>query len=1064
MVLALCALTFDLRAYHLGPTWDIHVDELTYLNISQSVMERFQLRLYGEPFYLHPPAYFFLEALVLKVLNPAADVISQVYAARSLNVVLGAFSAGLLYLIGSRVAGWKAGLTAATLFALDPFAVRTNSQTLLETSAVFWALLGWFPLFRAAETRKFGRREIVWAGIAFGLALLTKDMLVFMTLLPLAVCFAFKWTLPRRAAAQVAGVAVLTYLPYPLIVLMVGDGRLFAEAKFSGISRFLGAAKTTGFKRAGGPSLVEALFANLQTFGTTYLLAFGGLLAMVLLWRSGKKLQRLLALFVSCAYALLGFSVLIGTLEEQFFYYMTVPAMLGVSVAFWAWVQRRVSTRRPGSHQLQGSRQLPYSRQLPASQRLLVPAVFGTFTALAFVGWTLFTWTGFHSTPSNGYEVLRAYMRKHVPKGSRISTMTEESVFLTRGYTTGVWSDLAALRGSQVEYVLLSTQQVAKGYGYAPPALKSWLDVHAKLLVSAPSRSYGSLNLYKLPTSVASALPNSDVVRGKAGWLYLPSEYRTDPATLADPASAGAYAAETMARIGRLLKEQGQSMQVMLVPNKSRAYAKYLPGDLKVPEVIDKRYARTLASLHRLGVLAPDLASAFEQVISKPGDQQLYFKQDHHWTPFGAEVAASQAAASIKGTGSLKGMVDLSSLPTVTTKRTEFPGKPSDLRSLSNLLPAAEQKKLKPETFTRLEIKKQTAGAADLLGDSAPGISLVGSSFSAISSLAFAPLLEHNLSHEVLNVSVPAEGPWQPMLSYLRSDAYQKSPPKLVIWEFWEDFLNNQGVGTVPFGFLLDTAANIMNACPAAGSATPAPVLSASGGYHEVSVVGAANPLGDYLHMRVTAPGQTTLNGQFVGGGKPRPFTLPFPGDGQPHDVNVPIYASAGNATERIRIFTGDQSTRSVSGTRLCHLPAYVTEPAYLSLGHLDLLESSAPPGTQLSGLAEIETTGHRWGTGKQTSVAFFSPADRTLNLRIKFRSPVTGQGMRITMNDAELLKRSNILKDDVTDLSLSLKVRAGLNTLALIPALQNTGKTRFAPQDPRPTTVEYTKFLLDDQ
>ena len=1033
-LLAVFTVTFVLRDYRLGPTFDIHVDELTYLNISQTVLDRLQVRLYGEPFYLHPPAYFFLEALLLKILHPVGDVIQQIYAARFLNVILGALSSLLIYQIGRRLAGWKAGLTAALLFALDPFSIRTNSQTLLETSAVFWALLGWWPLFQAAARGHFRKRDIVWSGMSFGLALLTKDMLVFLTMLPLGVCFLSRWAVPRRVAGWTLLTAVLTYLPYPVIVFLVGDGRLLAEAKLSGLARFLGATKTTGFKRAGGPSLIQALASNLQTFGTTYLLVAMGAVAVVMLWRwrSGQPLQRLLALLVTCAYALLAFAVLIGTLEEQFFYYLTVPAMLAVSVAFWNWRADRGSAGRRGV------------------------SVAGVMVAVMFCGWTLFTWAALHLSPSNGYQVLRAYLTRHVPPNSRIATLTEESVFLTGGYITGVWKDSDALRGSQVQYVILSTQQVARGYGYATPALKTWLDAHAQLLTSVPSRSYGALNLYKLPTSQLGGLPNSDVARGRAGWLFLPSEYQADPATLADPTSAGAYAADTIVRIGRLLREQHQALQVLLVPAKSRVYAPFLPSGLVVSPAISQRYTRTLSTLQHSGLLAPNLAEAFQAARLKPNAQKLFLKQDHHWTPQGAQVAAVAAVQN------LQGQVNLSDLPAVTTTATVLPEATSAYRSLYHLLPPATQRQFLPERYRPLQVQVQQRGA-NLLGDSAPGVVLVGSSFSASPEFSFSPLLERQLGHDVLNVSDPGQGAWVPLLTYLRTATYRDSPPHLLIWEFWENFLNNRGVGTVPFGYLLNVAASIMNSCPANGIALAAAQPDPSTGAQTISVAGATSPLGDYLHLQVTAPGHRTLQGEFMGDEPAYPFTVPLPGDSGPQDVNIPLFASAGHQTRQVRLVAGGAGF-SVSEPQLCHLPSYVSDSSYSKLGHLDLLQSSAPPGTQLTGLGEIETTGHRWGVGKQISVSFFSTSNRQVRLQVKFRAPISGQGVRISMNGLPLFDRTHLVKDDVTDLHLTLQVRSGLNIFTLTPVLQNVGVSRFSPKDPRPTTVEFTEFLLVDQ
>ncbi len=1035
VLLGVMGLTFLLRAFHVGPTWDIHVDELTYLNISRYVEQRLHVRLYGEPFYLHPPAYFFLEAAWLKLFHPAGDLIQQVYAARYLNVLLGTLTSGLLFLLGRRIAGWQAGLIAALLFALDPFMVRSNSQTLLETSAMFWTLLGWTVLFGAAGRGVFRRRDVLLTGVAFGLALLTKEMLVFLTLLPLGLLFLVNWSVPRKVAAAIASVSLLSYLPYPLIVFLVGDWRLFMEAKFSGVSRFLGATKVTGFKRAGGPSLADAVIANLQTFATTYLLVLTGLVALVILLRRGDRLMRMLAALLGSAYLMLGFSVVIGTLEEQFFYYLVVPSMLATGVALWLLMEQPSRLRRG--------------------------YVFtGRVAGGLFMLWTLFVWNHFHGSPSNGYEQLRNYLGRNVPAGSRISTLTEESMFLLGGYSTAVWNDVTALRGGQAQYAVLSTQQVAKGYGYATPEFKAWLDQNARLVAAFPSRSYGQLNLYKLPAFLASGRLGNPVTVGKGGWLFLPSEYQADAAVAAHPEQAGRYAAVTIERLSRLLRSRGQMLEVALVPTKARVYSSFLPSGTEVSAAVQGRYGRTIRSLQNGGVLAPDLASAFAREAAKPGAPLLYFKQDHHWTPQGAQLTAQVLE------NNLRGRVDLSGLPPFEGQVQLLAPATAPLHSLTNLLSPSQQAQFKPEVYLPLHVQNKAAAETGLLDEVTPGVTLVGSSFSSVPSLEFGPLLSTALARDVLNVAASAVGSLEPMTKYLGSDAFHQTPPKLIVWEMWEESLNNQGVGTIPNDFLLNAGANVLNKCSESPVALPAPSWNAADGTYRYAVDNAANPLGDYLHFNWKAPGQNRVRVALVTAtGETHDQWLALPDDGQPHDLNVPLYTLAGKTVTQLRVY-GKPSAAApqLQDSRLCHLPDYLIDASYLPPGATDLLSDSAPSRLSIEGLGQIETTGHRWAVGPETSFSFFAPGSHVATLHVKFRSPIDGQAVGVFMNGQRLVNRADLYRDDVTDLLLKLQVRPGLNTLSFKPRILNIGATRFAPDDARATSVEFTKFELVDQ
>lgn len=355
-----------------------------------------------------------------------------------------------------------------------------NSQTLLETSAEFWILVAWTLLIhyvsRRASTRRVQGSTILLTGLAFGIALLTKEKVALVSLLPLLVCFITNWFLPRTMSALTAVTALTTYALYPLTVAIIGDWQPFVEAKFSGLARFVGAVKITGIKREGGPSLFDALAANFADYGTAYLLMLSGVLALFVLARQNSKAARLLALWLISAYAMLSFSVVFGTLEEQFFYYLIIPALIATAVGFTFWL---------------GATEVRWKRQA-------LKLCFGLLSVL-FLGWTSTIWYDVHFTATNASEALQAYLRQNVPLNSRISTTTEESQFLTTGYRTGVWTTPKVLQLNQARYVILSTKQTANGYGFAKPPLEKWLDQHGSLAFSTPSRVYGSLNLYRLP-------------------------------------------------------------------------------------------------------------------------------------------------------------------------------------------------------------------------------------------------------------------------------------------------------------------------------------------------------------------------------------------------------------------------------------------------------------------------------------------------------------------------------------------------------------------------------------
>lgn len=477
LTLLIAIVTMGLRAVALSRSYEIHVDEITYLRLAQGVADHLQLRLYGQPFYLHPPAFFFLEGAYLRLLPQPADLIQQIYAVRPINVALAGICAALLFGLGRRLGGLSAGLTAAAIFALDPFVIRMNSRNFIETSAVLWVVAGYAlllqPLRNEAGVSRLSTRRTVAVGVLFGLGLLSKDMVTFITVLPLLAACVLHCSIPRRTAAGIAAVMYLTYLPYPLIAIAVGDGPAFLAAKTSGLERLSGLVKITGF-RPGGPSFVQAIVADLQQLGTTYAIIALGALAVVVLLVAGGAARRMLALWAASAYVLLAYSVAFGTLEEQFFYFLVVPAILAIAVAS-SWLLRAVQ---------------PWRRPL----RVGAAALF-----ILYVGWAGDIWVTVHTTPDNGYEAVRSYLLANVPQRTAIGATADVSQFLLDEYTTGLWTTQDELRAHQAQYVLMSSRLVDTGYAIGTPDMFNWVEQHGTLVFAFNGPTDGTLGLYRLP-------------------------------------------------------------------------------------------------------------------------------------------------------------------------------------------------------------------------------------------------------------------------------------------------------------------------------------------------------------------------------------------------------------------------------------------------------------------------------------------------------------------------------------------------------------------------------------
>ena len=479
------AVAFFLRAFRLGVSWDIFVDEITYANIAQSAGQSFEVTLFDRPFYLHPPLFFFLEGAYLRLLAPAGGLIDNIYDARYLNAAFAGLSAVVLFGIGRRLAGWSVGLATAVVFALDPFVIKMTSRNLLEPSSMLWVLLGYYLLFSALASAdpesKLGRvpswRMIV-AGVLFGMALLTKDTTAFVTLLPLGVCFVLGWGLSRWRSVLIGTIAVLVYLPYPLVVWAIGGWDDFSYQKFQGASRLAGLFHETGFNQQGGPSFISAVVNNLNEFATTYFLLGAGAVSIMILFFFGERTpaRRLFLVWAASAYSLLAYIVLLGALEEQFFYYLILPAILATVLA--AGLLLRLETA--------GEK----------TRRALV--VTAAVLAVAFVLWSGYVWTQVHLVPDNGYERVVAYFEETAPEDSKIAVTTDTAQFLL-GEDSFKFGQVEDLTENDIDYVVTSSYLTEQGYSEATPEFYEYVADQGEKVYGFEGRSFGLTVVYELP-------------------------------------------------------------------------------------------------------------------------------------------------------------------------------------------------------------------------------------------------------------------------------------------------------------------------------------------------------------------------------------------------------------------------------------------------------------------------------------------------------------------------------------------------------------------------------------
>lgn len=189
-----------------------------------------------------------------------------------------------------------------------------------------------------------------------------------------------------------------------------------------------------------------------------------------------------------------------------------------------------------------------------------------------------------------------------------------------------------------------------------------------------------------------------------------------------------------------------------------------------------KNYRATLEQFRKIGFVVPDLSVLADE--NEPDNQSFYFKGDQHWTPFGAERSARIVADEIHKLAAFEGIARKE----FVTKRIGQLGKRGTMHTVAGQLC---QTSYAVQYVDRFQTEpKDESGGGDLFGDQAiPEITLIGTSHSG-PNYNFGGYLEQYIGADVLNMAFAGGGYEGAMLQYIGSDSFQKTPPKILIWEF----------------------------------------------------------------------------------------------------------------------------------------------------------------------------------------------------------------------------------------------------------------------------------------
>jgi len=522
LALLVAVAGFCLGAYRHQLAPDLHTDEVGFFLISRAIALGQGMVSPGTnaPYFWDPPLFLLIDALVMKLLGLAGkDIFTAIYTLRLINITVGALTAGLLFVLGTRLRGPLTGLFMSALLLLDPFSLRNTRRGMLEPLVMLLLVMAILLIQRYSGG--LSERAAAALGILFGLMLLAKELGFFLLAVPLVFYVLGRPPRYRQALARVGTswlVALGVYSLYPLWAVATGAGGDFFSRKGSQLARLTGQVPHPGgYHDSAHPSLASAALENLSRYGTSYfVMGLGAVVALYLLVYCrgdvGARLLGSLAAVNVCFFTALFLKG--GALGDQYFYMLLVSmaATLGYGIpvlAQWLtgaalpWAKgvavngARASTggfssvalaRQPWGFRGRLSLFAWISRAVAALALLGVSGVFAYNVRL----YDAYDAQGV----DDGYQQMAAYLADHVVPGTTLAVDdTSSYTALFPRYSITLLQSLAQFEGGQpLHYVLVSSK--VSSFGAVPPSLYRWVQSSGQELFAVDEDSFGHIALY----------------------------------------------------------------------------------------------------------------------------------------------------------------------------------------------------------------------------------------------------------------------------------------------------------------------------------------------------------------------------------------------------------------------------------------------------------------------------------------------------------------------------------------------------------------------------------------
>ncbi len=318
-------LAFTLRVYRLSSSPDIFGDEVLYANVALKLPQFGNLVAFNSPWFIHPPMFYILQSIFFQLTGVNGLTLSNVFTARVTSCLYASLAVVVVFVWIAKISKIKVGAATAFVLMLEPYALKYSRMGLLESLVMLFAIVSLVFFSRANSENNL--KNYVFGGIFFGLAMLTKELALFVT-----VIVAFYWLFTRFVAKRkikikgtlmFIGTGLAIYLGYVLWAISI-DASTFLNTKYYLLERVFWIIRDQGYTTPGYSTFASDFTSTINIYLTTYILIGAATItsAYFLLKERNNFTLLLTSWFIGSAI----FFGAIGAHNSQFFIYITIPA------------------------------------------------------------------------------------------------------------------------------------------------------------------------------------------------------------------------------------------------------------------------------------------------------------------------------------------------------------------------------------------------------------------------------------------------------------------------------------------------------------------------------------------------------------------------------------------------------------------------------------------------------------------------------------------------------------------------------------------------------------------